>query len=233
MRPPAQLMAQGMPRGGHGFTLLEVMIVLGIFATILVILFGTYSAAVERAERTRERAQVYHEARALLDLMAQDLRSAYVEPRPSTQATLTPPKVRYPFVGEDVEEDRLPADKLTFYALLPPLRPEAPDAEVCRIAYTIEPKAERSQEKILFRRVNCSLDPEATEREQVFPLTDLARGLDLEFYDAQGGERLEWDSRNAQQGNRLPARVKIVVMLIDQRGFLRPFEMLTEIVLDR
>ena len=63
-------------RATEGFTLLEVMIAIGIMATILVILFGTYSAAVDRAARTRELSQVYHEARVLLQLMANDLRSS-------------------------------------------------------------------------------------------------------------------------------------------------------------
>ena len=41
----------GRWRAAAGFTLLEVMIAIGIMATILVILFGTYSAAVDRAAR--------------------------------------------------------------------------------------------------------------------------------------------------------------------------------------
>jgi prepilin-type N-terminal cleavage/methylation domain-containing protein len=53
-------------RAAEGFTLLEVMIAIGIMAIILVILFGTYSAAVDRAARPRDLSQVYHEARVLL-----------------------------------------------------------------------------------------------------------------------------------------------------------------------
>jgi prepilin-type N-terminal cleavage/methylation domain-containing protein len=41
----------GRWRAAAGFTLLEVTIAIGIMATILVILFGTYSAAVDRAAR--------------------------------------------------------------------------------------------------------------------------------------------------------------------------------------
>jgi prepilin-type N-terminal cleavage/methylation domain-containing protein len=44
----------GRWRAAAGFTLLEVMIAIGITATILVILFGTYSAAVDRAARARD-----------------------------------------------------------------------------------------------------------------------------------------------------------------------------------
>jgi len=54
------------------------MIAMGIMATILVILFRTYSAAVDCAARARNLSQVYHEARVLLQLVVNDLRSAYV-----------------------------------------------------------------------------------------------------------------------------------------------------------
>ena len=79
----------GRWRAAAGFRLLEVMIAIGIMATILVILFGTYSAAVDRAARTPNLSQVYHEARVLLQLMVNDLRSAYVtEPTQQAQQAL-------------------------------------------------------------------------------------------------------------------------------------------------
>lgn len=220
-------------RAERGFTLLEVLVALAIFAMILAILFGTYAASVERAERTRERAQVYHEARVLLELMANDLRATYIsEPVEQAQQSMQQPKTRnYTFIGEDFEEDRLPSDKLTLYAFLPSIRPDTPEAEVCRIAYSLEPKAPPAQGKLLFRRVNCSLDPEATEEEHVFALTDLARGLGFTYYDEQGHERSAWDSRDGQAGKRLPARIKIMLILVDNRGFIRPFEQLTDVVL--
>jgi type II secretion system protein J len=219
----------------QGFTLLEVLIALAILATIMVILFGTYAASVERAERTRNLAEVYHEARILLDLMANDIRASYlpeadVQPPPPLKQ---PKSRRYNFVGEDLEEAKLPADKLTFFALLPPLHPDTPEAEVCRVMYSLEPTASPARERILIRRVNCSLDPEASEQEHVFPLTESVAGLDFKYYDDQGHEELEWDSRNGSHGKSLPARVKIVLLLADRRGSLHPFELLTELALAR
>ena len=69
----------GLAQHAAGFTLLEVVIAIGILSTILVILFGTYTAVAERAARTRNISQIYHEARVLLRLMADDVRSAYVK----------------------------------------------------------------------------------------------------------------------------------------------------------
>jgi prepilin-type N-terminal cleavage/methylation domain-containing protein len=219
----------------EGFTLLEVMIAIGIMATILVILFGTYSAAVDRAARTRDLSQVYHEARVLLQLMANDLRSAYVkEPIEQAQLTLQQAKTQLiTFLGEDRSEANHPADTLEFSTLLPTQRPDVPDTEMCRVTYNIEPVNEPPQTRALFRRVNCSVDPEASDQEHLFLLTELAHGLDFKYYDEQGTEYLDWNSRQPRGGKRMPARVKITLLLADQRGQLRPFEMITDFVLSR
>jgi prepilin-type N-terminal cleavage/methylation domain-containing protein len=219
----------------EGFTLLEVMIAIGIMATVLVILFGTYSAAVDRAVRTRALSQIYHEARVLLQLMANDLRSAYVkESVEQAEQTLQQVKTRpTTFLGEDRTEADKPADKLAFSTVLPTQRPDVPDTEMCRVTYSIEPVNEPPESRALFRRVNCSLDPEVAEQDQLYLLTELARGLDFKYYDDQGTEYLDWNSREPHGGKRIPWRVKITLLLADQQGRLRPFEMLTDFVLSR
>jgi prepilin-type N-terminal cleavage/methylation domain-containing protein len=222
-------------RTAAGFTLLEVMIAIGIMATILVILVSTYSAAVDRAARTRDLSQVYHEARVLLQLMVNDLRSAYVR-EPTEQAQLALQQVKtqiITFLGEDRSEANHPADTLEFSTLLPMQRPDVPDTEMCRVAYSIEPVNEPPQTRALFRRVNCSVDPEASDQEHLLLLTELAHGLDFKYYDEQGTEYLDWNSRHPRGGKRMPARMKITLLLADQRGQLRPFEMVTDFVLSR
>jgi hypothetical protein len=139
----------------------------------------------------------------------------------------------YLFVGEDLTEASAASDKLSFSTFLPMSRPETPEIEVCRVAYSLEPVADRPEERLLLRRVNCSLDPEITDREQLFPLTNLVRGLDFKYYDERGTEYDAWDSRQPQGGKRLPARLKISLALVDQREQLRLFEMFTELVLKR
>ena len=222
-------------RVADGFTLMEVMIAIGIMATILVIVFGTYSAAVDRAARTRNLSQVYHEARVLLQLMANDLRSAYItEPTEQAQQALQLAKVEpVTFLGEDHTEANNPMDKLAFSTVLPTQRPDVPDTEMCHVTYSIEPVNEPPQSRALFRRLNCSLDPADADQDHLFLLTELAYGLDFKYYDDQGTEYSDWNSRQPRGGKRMPARMKITLLLADQRGQLRPFEMLTDFVLSR
>jgi prepilin-type N-terminal cleavage/methylation domain-containing protein len=222
-------------RHDAGFTLLEVMIAVGILATIFVVLFTTYSAAVVRAARARDLSQIYHEARVVLELMATDLRTAYVKDSPEqAQQVLQQAKAKpYLFVGENLTEASAASDKLSFSTFVPMSRPESPDLEVCQVTYGLEAVPDSPQERLLWRRVNCNLDPEITDREQFFPLSNLARGLDFKYYDERGTEYEEWDSRQPQDGKRLPVRVKIVLLLIDRQEYVRPFEMSTELVFRR
>jgi hypothetical protein len=214
---------------------MEVMIAIGIMATILVILFGTYSAALDRAARTRELSQSYHEARVLLQLIVNDLRSAYVkEPVEQAPQGLQQVKPRpTSFVGEDRTESNHPADKLAFSTVLPMQRPDIPDTEMCHVSYSIEPVSEPPQGRALFRRVNCSLEPEPTDQDHLFLLTELAHGLDFKYYDDQGTEYQDWNSREPRGGKRIPARLKATLLLADRHGQLRSFEVITDFVLSR
>src|SRR5262245_49621577 len=138
----------GLAQHAAGFTLLEVVIAIGILGTILVILFGTYTAVADRAARTRDISRIYHEARVLLRLMADDVRSAYVKTA-TTQALQTAQQasqgslsvdVPLPtFVGENRMDENQPANTLAFATILPVQRPDVPDTEMCRVTYRLEP----------------------------------------------------------------------------------------------
>jgi hypothetical protein len=171
-------------RAAEGFMLLEVMITIGIRATVLVILFGTHSAAVDRAARTRDLSQVYHETRVLLQLMVNDLRSAYVKepPEQAQQALQQANAEPITVLGEDRTQAQHPADKLAFSTVLPTQRPDVPDSEMCHVTYSLEPVNESTQSRALFRRLNCSLGPAASDQDHLFLLTELAHGLDFKYY---------------------------------------------------
>jgi prepilin-type N-terminal cleavage/methylation domain-containing protein len=249
----------GLELQAAGFTLLEVVIAIGILSTILVILFGTYTAVAERAARMRDLSQIYHEARVLLRLMADDVRPAYVKTAttPAQQTAQQTPQgglradVPLPtFVGEHHMDEDQPADTLAFSTIVPVQRPDVPDTEMCRVTYSLEPVINHpetligvrsvspnaepatasSQPRGLFRRVNCGVDPTATTEDHLVLLTDAARGLEFKYYDAQGTEYLDWNSKQPRGGAPLPAWIKITVLLVDRHGQLRPFTLLTDLV---
>jgi hypothetical protein len=127
----------------------------------------------------------------LLQLMANDLRSAYVK-EPTAQLRQAAQQAKpqtISFIGEDHTEADQPADKPVLWAVLPTQRPDIPDTEMCHATYNIEPVNEPPQSRALFRRVNWGLDPEAADQERLFLPTELARGLDFRYCGGKPGRR--------------------------------------------
>jgi hypothetical protein len=121
---------------------------------------------------------------------------------------------------------------------------------MCRVTYSLEPVSNHpetlmwvrsssqnpdpatapSQTRGLFRRVNCRVDPTATTEDHLVLLTEAARGLEFKYYDAQGTEYIDWNSKQPRGGAPLPAWIKITLLLVDRHGQLRPFTVLTDLV---
>jgi hypothetical protein len=93
--------------------------------------------------------------------------------------------------------------------------------------------SELPERRALFLRLNCSPDPEDSDQDQLYLLTGLDHGIDLKYYDEHGKEYPDWNSRQPCDGKRLPARVKITLLLADQRGQPHPFVMMTDFELTR
>ena len=154
------------------------------------------------------------------------------------------------FVGEHRLDESQPANTLAFATIVPVQRPDVPDTEMCRVTYSLEPVINHPETLMwsdlppririlrrrpprprgLFRRVNCRVDPTVTTEDHLDLLTDAARGLEFKYYDAQGTEYLDWNSRQPRGGAPLPAWIKITLLLVDRQGQLRPFTLLTDLV---
>jgi hypothetical protein len=79
--------------------------------------------------------------------------------------------------------------------------------------------------------VELQFGPAASDQDRLFLLTELAYGLDLSTMMSRArSTSIKIPTRG---GKRMPARVKITLLLADQRGQLRPFEMITDFVLSR
>ncbi|MCC6848526.1 MAG: prepilin-type N-terminal cleavage/methylation domain-containing protein [Deltaproteobacteria bacterium] len=66
-----------MRRGSGGFTLIEIMLALGIFGLVAVTLYGTFSRTLRSKARAEERAEVTRVGRAAVGRMADEIASAY------------------------------------------------------------------------------------------------------------------------------------------------------------
>ncbi len=87
MNPVKWLLSNGVKRG---FTLIELLIAISIAATILAIIYTSYSTTIRIRKDTDERMNIYQRGRSILDRMSKEIGSAIsFEGREGFASTIT------------------------------------------------------------------------------------------------------------------------------------------------
>lgn len=194
-----------------GFTLVELLLALFLFALIAGVVFATFAAVASGVEKGRQSIELYHVGRVALLRMAQEVGAA-VQPQPGSNTGFQGKKN----VGGEMGHDRI--DFLTI-----PYRrysDRVPSYEVCHVAYYVEDNLQGK--RALVREEDCSGE-EDERREHATPLelTDLAAGLNITYYDAEKDYE-EWPPTRDDQ-NPLPCRVRLALTLRDAKQYERTF----------
>ncbi|HEY7495805.1 MAG TPA: prepilin-type N-terminal cleavage/methylation domain-containing protein [Candidatus Tectomicrobia bacterium] len=206
-----------MPRSKHphrcqpaGFTLIEILLALVMFAMIAGVIFASFAAVMDGVEKGRQSADFYRIGRGALQRMTQEI-SAAVGPEVEPRAI---------FHGEKDTTATRRRDRITFVAI--PYRrhtARVPEDELCSISYYLT--EDTRGRPTLFRTEDCTLDAEQEEDGTVLGLTDLVVGLEITYYDAVN----EYDSwpLDSSAENTLPCQVRVALTLRDDRGYERVF----------
>lgn len=214
----------GLPKvsgGETGFTLVELLLALFLFALIAGVVFAAFAAVASGVERGRQSMDIYRVGRVALLRMAQEVSAAMAPPIGST-AIPPPAGSDLPMQGKKASGgSELGHDRIDFMTI-PYHRYSDKGAsyELCHVAYYI---AENPQGKTaLFREENCSgEDDDRRQRGVALELTDLAVGLEITYYDADKDYE-EWPPVRTTQ-NPLPCRVRLALMLRDAQQYARAF----------
>jgi prepilin-type N-terminal cleavage/methylation domain-containing protein len=184
-----------------GFTLLEILLALGIAALVLSITYASFSAITSRTEAAERTSRVYQAAGIIMDRLFLDLTCAYLrgsdtgrEDDLSFQFQEGPP-------GTDSWE------RFSFVSTAHlPLSPEDAGGDMGRISYELKRDAEG--EGYLLYRTDEPLFAGTKERTPA-PLLlgrDLTR-FSVEFFDRDENPFKAWDSTQGRHRGQLPARV--------------------------
>ena len=196
--------------GPDGFTLIEVVLALAMFATLSGVIFASFAAVSAGVEKGRQSADVYRVGRAAMQLITQEI----------SGAVWYQDDARTAFVNQNDESGEHPADRLRFVTI--PYRrfsDERPEGELCDVAYFLD---ENAQGKMaLFRTEDCTLDDDREEGGRKLEMTDLAVGLDITVYDAEG-EHDAWPPGGDESGP-LPCYVRVALTLRDAQQYERVF----------
>src|SRR5262245_49402099 len=197
-----------------GFTLVELLLALFLFALIASVIFAAFAAVTSGVERGRQSIGLYRVGRAALLRMAQEISAAMPPPVVGSDTGLWGQKGSG---GGGLAHDRI--DFLTI-----PYRRYSdtmPGHEICNVAYYV---AESLQGyTALFRDEDCSgEEAERRDRATRLELTDLAVGLEITYYDARK-DYDEWPLGGYDQGYPLPCQVRLALTLRDAQQHMRTF----------
>ena len=158
-----------------GFTLIEILLALVMFAMIAGVIFAAFAAVMDGVDKGRQSADFYRVGRGALQRMTQEISAAvWFQDDPHTGLR-----------GEHSTAASRPRDRITFMTI--PYRrfaAKVPEDELCAISYYVADDVQGRP--ALFRTEDCTPEEERQEGGTVLALTDLAVGLKLTYYDATG-----------------------------------------------
>lgn len=193
----------------RGFTLLEVMVAIGIVAMLGVLIYGAFMGMSRSRKNMEQVGNRFQQGRQAVDRMGRELSSAFLSAHQPFQ------QLQYVRETMFIGSDSRPADRVDFTAFSY-LRLEANshESDQCEISFfaSTDPQTGNLD---LVRRVQKHIDDDPQHGGLVQVLAENIDSLELKYLDALTGEWVDgWDSiQPAAQIGRLPAAVWIILWL--------------------
>jgi general secretion pathway protein J len=194
----------------RGFTLVEVMIAVGITAAMAVMTIGSFSQVDRAGEVARLQNDRYAGARVALSRLRREISMAFISNSYDGSRFRERPTL---FVGR---EDEL---LFTTFAHVRLYR-DAKESDQAVVEYTLEADPDRPGEEALFRREKPRIDDEPDRGGRKDLVADHVRSLRLQYWDPKRKEWVrEWSTRTVEHQSELPPRVRmeLEVALADGR----------------
>jgi len=208
--PPRNIINVTNSMYAKGFTLLEIMIAIFIFASVLSTIFISYTGTFNIIDKTESRSNIYRMARIALERMQEDLESAYF----STHST--------PFVGKDREIDGRDADALNFVSRAHVVFDEEEENPgIAWVSYYVQ-ESDNGDGLILYRSDTPEFAEAPEEGTGGLILCDGLSSVDFIYYDADGKPYDTWDSTGDGLKDKFPVMVEIELSFIDTSDTERP-----------
>jgi len=199
-----------------GFTLLEILVAIFIFAIVVTTIFGSFNSVFSKGEELQTDVAVYEMARRCLSRMTADLAQIYVAQRPAYVPPATSDEEDpYQVLGEEVLRGSAGFARLRFAsrAHLPMGAP--PGGGVARIVYYPDEAADGS---LVLRRSDQPDPAPDFEESPADPIVcENLRAMTCTFFDEDGNPHEGWDSDAAEHGFGTPVGVGIKLEIGDDQ----------------
>ena len=192
----------------RGFTLIEFLVALTIFAAILAMLYPSYTGTFHNIETAESESETYQMARIALERMSEDLQSAYIPEKAEAPENGGDSTLSAAFLGQDSTLDGRDADRLQFFSEAHISLKGNDSNGRARIVYYLK-KMEGEDALVLYRSDTLELEDQPEEETGGFVLCDRLYSIDFTFYDENGETHDFWDSSIEPFVNKLPLMVTI------------------------
>jgi general secretion pathway protein J len=216
----------------EGFTLLEILIAMFIFAVVLSTIYTAYTGTFRNIEETESEAEVYEMARVALDRMVEDIGSAYmskkIEDSEADEEIFHPTR----FVGQADEIDDRRADTLRFVSKAHLTFTEnETDAGTAEIVYYTREHSEESGSLVLYRSDTPNFELREGEGMTGWILCNGLHSVHFTYYDKKGDAYDSWDSTGELFRDKLPSAITITLEFVDKKDPESPLKFMTSVAI--
>ena len=205
-------------QNSFGFTLLEILISIFIFAIVVTTVFGSYNFVLSSSETVDKAISSYEMGRNCLNRMIVDLESIYVCLPPA----YSPPDFddfpdTYRIAGNISDIDGTNFSRLRFTSLAHvPIKYE-PQGKISEIVYYVQ--AGNENDFVLKRANNMCSNKPFEEKKSDPVLCENVKSLTFIYYDQEGTEYENWDSDLEQFGHETPVAISIKLEIGNDSDF--------------
>ncbi len=195
----------------RGFSLVELLIAIGITAAIGAMTLGAFRQVDHAKEITRAQGDRYAAARSALSRLSREVSMAFLSDNfdrtryRNERVTL--------FAGRE--------DELLFTTMAHQrLYRDAKESDQALVEYVVESDPDHAGEEALFRRSKARLDDEPDRGGRKDLVADHVASFRIRYWDAKRKEWVrEWTTKSVDRANELPTRVRfeLEIALADGR----------------
>lgn len=201
-------------RQTRGFTLMEVVVAIGITAFIGMVIGVSFNTTVGTKELIESQAEQYRMLRTAMARVTREIGSAYVSDRYDAKRYRDAFDRPTNFIGA--------RDKLTFTSFAHQrLYADAKESDQMVVEYSLKTSPDRKAKgrQDLMRREKVILEERMDRGGVEDTLLEGVKKLEFQYWNSERKQwEDEWDTRRSERKSILPTRVKVTVTMLDETG---------------